>query len=120
MSDVKRISDQIHDAIKDSIAKAKLVDSGNGFDLNDIRAVLNTIDTVLTEVERLSKDVSVGLLSGKDKKDIAVDVLSRLVDFDIPWVPDFLEKTLKAKAIDFAIDYSVEFLNKKLGKEWLR
>lgn len=120
MSDTKKIADEIFNTVQKTIAEAKLVDKGDGFDLKDVRAVINTIDLVLTEVEKLSKDVSVGLITGADKKAIAVDLLTRLLSFDIPWVPNFLEGKVKAYAINFAIDYSVEFLNKKLGKEWLR
>lgn len=119
MTDVKKIADSIYETIQKTIAEAKLVDRGDGFDLKDVRAVINVIDLVLTEVEKLSKDVSVGTISGEDKKAIAVDLLTRLLSFDIPWVPNFLEGKVKAYAINFAIDYSVQFLNKRLGKEWL-
>lgn len=120
MTDVRKIADDIFNSIQSTIQEAKLVNTDDGFDLKDIRAALSVVDLVLTEVERLSKDISVGTLSGKDKKDIASDVLARLITVDLPFVPNVVEGKVKRVAISFIIDYSVEFLNRKLGKEWLR
>lgn len=118
--DTKKIAEEIYNTIQSTSSQVKLVDRGDGFDVKDVRAILTSIDLVLTEVEKLGKDNLFGGLTGEEKKEISVDVLSRLLDFDIPWVPDFLEKKVKKYAISFVIDYSIELLNKKLNKDWLK
>jgi hypothetical protein len=119
MADVKKIADDIYAKIQETVKHAKLVDKSDGFDIKDIRAIHDAVGVVVTEIERISHDDTFGTLSSTDKRNIAVDVLTRLLDFDIPWIPGFLEGTVKKKAINFIIDYTVEFMNKKLGKEWL-
>lgn len=120
MADTKKIAEEIFNTIQSTVQQAKLVDRGDGFDIKDVRAILNSIDLVLTEIEKRSADSTLETLTGTEKKEVAVEVLSRLLDFDIPWVPNFLEGKVKTYAINFVIDYSVELLNKKFNKTWLQ
>jgi len=120
MANTKQISDDIFNMIQSTVKEVKFVNRGDGFDLKDIRAILNAVDLVLTEVEKLSENVLSGGLTGAEKKAIAGDILSRLLDFDIPWVPNFLEGKVKKYAVNFIIDYSIELLNKKFNKSWLK
>ncbi len=120
MADIKQIADELYNTIQSTVEQAKLVDRGDGFDIKDIRAILNAVDLVVTEIEKRNTDGTFGTLTGAEKKEVAVEVLKRLLDFDIPWVPSFLEGKVKSYAINFVIDYSVEFLNRKLKKNWLQ
>lgn len=120
MTDTQAIADELYNTIQSTVEQAKLVDNGNGFDLNDVQNIVNLIQTVLTEVEKLSAEKLDTTLTGPEKKEVAVAVLTRFLSFDIPWVPNFLENKVKSYAVNFVIDYTVQLLNKKLGKTWFQ
>lgn len=120
MTDTQAIADELYNTIQSTIQQAKLVDNGNGFDLTDVQNIVNLIQSVLTEVEKLSTEKLDTTLTGPEKKEVATQVILKFLSFDIPWVPNFLENKVKSYAVNFVIDYTVQLLNKKLGKTWLQ
>lgn len=117
MADNQKIADEIYNTIQSSVQKAHIVD---GLDVKSARALVDIADTVLTEVEKLSQSPEAQGLSGQDKKDIAADVISRLITLDISWVPNFIEDKAKKYIVSSIIEFAVSWLDKKLGKDWLQ
>ena len=70
---------------------------------------------IIVDVVRLIEDYSanVQLLTGEEKKEVAVKMLNDVVD--IPWVPEFVEASL----IGWSIDLVIDLLNKYIGQDWL-
>lgn len=114
----QKIADEIYNTVQASVEKAHVVD---GLDVKSARALVDISDAVVTEVERLSQDdlVTNGL-TGEDKKEIATDVIARLITIDISWVPNFIEDKAKHYIVSSIIEFVVGWLNKKLGKDWLK
>jgi hypothetical protein len=80
-----------------------------------VRAGVDLISDVVERVETLGVDLQ---LAGDKKKELAVEVINRLID--LPYLPEAAE----AVVISFAIDMIVAQLNrlaarKGLGKNWL-
>lgn len=113
----QKIADDIYNTVEASVQKAHVVD---GLDVKSARALVDISDAVVTEVEKLSKDSTVTGLTGEDKKEIATDVISRLITIDISWVPNFIEDKAKHYIVSSIIEFIVGWLNKKLGKDWLQ
>lgn len=113
----QKIADAIYSTVEATVQKAHVVD---GLDVKSAQALVDIADTVIAEVEKLSQDVSVGTLSGSDKKEIATDVISRLITIDIKWIPNFVEDKAKTYIVSSIIEFVVSWLNKKLGKNWLQ
>ena len=70
---------------------------------------------IIVDVVRLIEDYSanVQLLTGEEKKEVAVKMLNDVVD--IPWVPEFVEASL----IGWSIDLVIDLFNKYIGQDWL-
>lgn len=117
MADNKKIADDIYNTIEATVQKAHVVD---GLDIQSARAVVDIADTVINEVEKLGQDTAPGTLSGSDKKEIATDVISRLITIDIKYVPNFVEDKAKHYIVSSIIEFTVSWLNKKFGKNWLQ
>lgn len=112
----QKIADSIYATVETTVQKANIVD---GLDIQSARALVDIADAVVTEVERLSQDPSVGTLTGPEKKEIATDVISRLITIDISWVPNFIEVKAKTYIVSSMIEFIVSWLDKKTGKNWL-
>lgn len=116
MADTKKIADDLYNTIEASIEKAKLVE---GVDVQSARAIVDIQEKVITEIETISKGNLDTVMTGAEKREVALDVASRLISIDIPWVPNWLEDKVKRYVLGFLVDYTVSFLNKKFNKDWL-
>lgn len=114
MADKKAIADSIYNTVETVVTKVHIVD---GLDILSARAVVDIADTVLTEVERLDQ-ADLNELSPQDRRDIAVDVISRLITIDISWIPNFIEDKAKHYAVQSLVEFALAWLDKKLGKSW--
>ena len=75
-----------------------------------VTAAVSVITDVIERVESLGSSLK---LAGDKKKELAVEVINKLVD--IPYVPEAAE----AMMIDLAVEAIVGAFNKKFGKDWL-
>lgn len=123
MNDTTKIADDIYNAIESTVTKVHIVD---GFDMQSARAVVDIAETVLNAIDKVSHDdLKIGTegytpLDGAEQRDVATKVIVRLITFDIPWVPNFVEDKVKAYLVNMIIEMAVGFIDKKLGKTWLQ
>src|SRR5258708_3373363 len=115
MADTRAIADSIYTTVEASVEKAHIVD---GLDVKSARAIVDIADAVLTEVEKLGEDDLVGL-TGPEKKEVAIDVISRLITVDIKWIPNFIEDKAKHYIVSSIVEFVISWLNKKFNKDWL-
>lgn len=101
--EIKALADKV---MADFAGVKKEVSDFKGAGLKEI--VANIPETVVA-VEKFAKTVK---LTGDDKKEVAVEIVNRLVD--IPFVPEAAEAVI----ISFAIDAAVAAFN-KYGKGWI-
>lgn len=94
--------------VQDAIDKCK---ENKDWSIKSVNGLIDTIQIVLTEVEKLGKAVEG--MTGQEKKDLAVEIINKQID--IPFLPEFVE----AKLISQVIDIVVGYLNKWFGKAWL-
>lgn len=109
----ERISDEIYNVVQATVQRAHVVD---GLDIVSAQAVVDIADTVLGEIEKLQADD----LTPEDKKDIATTVISRLININISFIPNFVEDKAKAYIVRSVIEFAVSWINKKLGKDILK
>ena len=73
-------------------------------------SLIQLVQGVVTIVEEYAKEVTAtvaaGVVSGTDKKKIAVSIINASID--IPYVPEYLEGII----IGFLVDWVVDLLNK--------
>jgi len=73
-------------------------------------SLIQLVQGVVTIIEEYAKEVSAtvaeGIVTGKDKKKIAVSILNAAID--IPYVPEMFEEIV----IGFLVDWVVDLLNK--------
>lgn len=107
---------------KELCDKVNLVIDGaktvNNFSIKSTRKILDIVDSVITTIEQHSEHIS--KLSGEDKKKLAVEVLNKMINIKIKFLPRKLMDKIEGILIGFAIEFAVGFLNKKLGKAWLQ
>ena len=77
------------------------------------KAVTAAVSVITDVIERVESFGSSLKLAGDKKKELAVEVINKLVD--IPYVPEASE----AMMIDLAVEAIVGAFNKKFGKDWL-
>ena len=73
-------------------------------------SLIQFVQEIVKLIEEYAKEVSAsvadGVISGKDKKKIAVSIINAAVD--IPYVPEYVEEII----ISFIVDQVVAMLNK--------
>lgn len=114
MADKTAIADSIYNSVQQIVSKIHIVD---GLDISSARAVVDIQDAVLTEIEKLDQG-NLNELSRDDRRDIAVDVISRLITIDVSWIPNFIENKAKHYIVSSLVEYTISLLDKKLGKNW--
>lgn len=110
-----KLAEEIYGKVNDVIAGAKTV---NNFSTKSTRKVLDIVDLVVSLIEQRSEHVN--KLSGNDKKKLAVEVLNKLINIKIKYIPRKLMDKIEGIIIGFVIEFAVGWLNKKLGKVWLQ
>ena len=114
---LKKLIDSITTDLDKTVTSAKKLNT-KSFSSKTIRGVLDIVEMVVSAVEE--KQLTVKGLTGKDKKDLAVAILNKYINIDIPYVPKRLEDKIEGIVIRLVIDLVVNFLNKKFGKKWLK
>ena len=109
------LATELCDKVNVIIDGAKTV---NNFSTKSTRKVLDIVELVVSLIEQHS--VSVGKLSGEDKKKLAVDILNKMINIKIKFIPRKLMDKIEGILIGFIIEFAIGFLNKKLGKAWLQ
>jgi len=73
-------------------------------------SLIQLVQGVVTIIEEYAKEVAstvaAGVVSGQDKKKIAVSILNAAID--IPWVPEAVEAVI----LGYLVDWVVDLLNK--------
>jgi len=101
--------DKIIAEVSGVISKAKTVKK---LDKASIGYLADVIQETIKQVEVVSSEVK--KLSSKQKLQLAIDVLNKIVD--IPYVPEFMEERI----LSIMISVAVEWMNKRFGKNWLQ
>lgn len=73
-------------------------------------AVRKMVYSIVKYVEQVGRDLQ---LAGNQKRELAVAIINNLID--LPWLNESMEATI----IGFAIDVLVTGFNEHIGKKWL-
>ena len=77
-----------------------------------ISGQVDILQATLVEIEKTSE--AIGVLTGEQKKRLAVLIINKIVD--IPVIPEWIE----GKIIEYIIDIMIGFFNKHFSHAWIK
>ena len=114
-NDRKELVEDICDAISQSYGSLKTV---NKFDTKNARSVLDVAESAITLIEAYSDDVET--LSGSIKKKLVVEILNRVINIKIKYVPKVIREKIEGYIIEMVVEFIITMFNKYVGKRWLK
>jgi len=85
---------------------AEIIKKFTSKEIGIIQLVQGVVSIVEEYAKEVSAEIEAGVISGADKKKIAVSILNAAID--IPWIPEAIE----GMVIGYLVDWVVDLLNK--------
>lgn len=103
------------DTIESAYGSFKTVDK---FNTKSARSVLDIAEAAITMIEEYSDEVEE--LSSANKKTLVVDILNRVINVRVKYIPKIIREKVEGYVIELVVEFIIAMFNKYIGKRWLK